>query len=321
MDYLDDLEEACNMDNTLEKVKVLERIIASADMYNDVASGINARIVLIETCLITGFFKNHLQAFSWLIKKWEKDVSCIDNRYLLAQYKWISEHVSTFNEIPKIQIDTLLNDMKIKYEQQHFSRRPYYKACTLVAIQMGEVEKAKMLFEKWSKIKADYLNDCLACEKNEQSYYYYFIKDYEKAKKLATPIIRGKLSCEEVPQVTYGYMALVYLTLGDEKMAQECFDKGYPLVEKQSSLLTPLGQLLNYLVLTNQTEKAREVINTNLEIVLQAKNGLDRLIFLQAAYPLFDREKEADLIEMTEALTAKFDARNGNNYYQDLLNK
>ncbi|CCQ20352.1 Undefined function [Listeria monocytogenes] len=56
-------------------------------------------------------------------------------------------------------------------------------------------------------------------------------------------------------------------------MAQECFDKGYPLVEKQISL----------------------------------------------AYPLFDREKEADLVEMTEALTAKFDARNGNSYYQDLL--
>ncbi|MCW4374936.1 hypothetical protein OOK00_12145, partial [Listeria monocytogenes] len=30
-------------------------------------------------------------------------------------------------------------------------------------------------------------------------------------------------------------------------------------------------------------------------------------------------EKEADLVEMTEALTAKFDARNENSYYQDLL--
>ncbi|QWL10889.1 hypothetical protein JV199_04390, partial [Listeria monocytogenes] len=79
----------------------------------------------------------------------------------------------------------------------------------------------------------------------------------------------------------------------------------------------PLGQLLKYLVLTKQTEKAREVIDTNLETVLKAEGGLDRLIFLQAAYPLFDREKEADLVEMTEALTAKFDARNGNNYYQN----
>ncbi|MGJ0374370.1 hypothetical protein ACR73L_06320, partial [Listeria monocytogenes] len=92
-----------------------------------------------------------------------------------------------------------------------------------------------------------------------------------------------------------------------------------PLVEKQISLIPPLGQLLRYLVSTNQTEKAREVLDTNLEIVLQAEAGLDRLIFLQAAYPLFDREKEADLVEMTEALTAKFDARNENNYYQNRL--
>ncbi|MBC1354637.1 hypothetical protein HB783_03795 [Listeria welshimeri] len=321
MDYLNDLESVWGMDDTPEKVKVLERIIAGADLYNNIEDGIEAREMLIETCFTVGFPKKQLQAFSWLIKKWE-DVDSdyyIDTDDLFWNYKWICADVPTFDEVSKAQIDGLLNDMKEKFEQQNYSLRPYYKVCTLAAMSMGDVEKAKELFEKWSITEGDYLNDCPACETSDQVHYFCFIQDYETAEKTAKPIIEGKQRCAEVPHLTYGNMALAYLTLGDEKMAQECFDKGYPLVEKQSSLLPPLGQLLKYLVLTNQTEKARDVINSNLEIVLQAESGLDRLIFLQAAYPLFDREKETDLIEMTEALTAKFDARNGNNYYQDCL--
>ncbi|MBC1449024.1 hypothetical protein HB804_05935 [Listeria welshimeri] len=321
MDYLNDLESVWGMEDTPEKVKVLERIISGADLYNNIEDGIEAREMLIETCFTVGFPKKQLQAFSWLIKKWE-DVDSdyyIDTDDLFWNYKWICADVPTFDEVSKAQIDGLLNDMKEKFEQQNYSLRPYYKVCTLAAMSMGDVEKAKELFEKWSITEGDYLNDCPACETSDQVHYFCFIQDYETAEKTAKPIIEGKQRCAEVPHLTYGNMALAYLRLGDEKMAQECFDKGYPLVEKQSSLLPPLGQLLKYLVLTNQTEKAREVINANLEIVLQAESGLDRLIFLQAAYPLFDREKEADLIEMTEALTAKFDARNGNNYYQDCL--
>ncbi|EEJ0015598.1 hypothetical protein [Listeria innocua] len=319
MDYLNDIEEAWGMDDNAEKVKILERAIASADMYNDVENGIEARDMLIDTCLTAGFPKKQLQAFSWLVKKWEDDAAYIDAYDLLWKYKWISEHVPTFDEVSKAQIDGLLNDMKVKFEQQNYSLRPYYKVCTLAAIRMGEKDKAEELFEKWNNTKADYLNDCPACETNDKVHYYCFIKDFEKAKKAAAPIIKGKQSCAEVPHLTYGNMALAYLELGDEKMAQECFDKGYPLVEKESSLIPPLSHLLKYLVLTNQTEKAREVIDTNKEIVLKSESGLDRLLFLQAAYPLLDRETEADLVEIAETLTAKFDARNENSYYQERL--
>ncbi|EAF1852413.1 hypothetical protein CIL24_03910 [Listeria monocytogenes] len=321
MDYLNDTQTVWGMEDTPEKIKVLERIITGADAHNDVESGIEARDMLIETCLTVGFPKKQLQAFSWLISKWEDEDNdvYIDSEDLLWKYKWISEHVPTFDEVSKAQIDGLLNDMKVKFEQENYSLRPYYKVCTLAAMRMGDVEKAKELYNKWSTTKADYLNDCPACERNDQVNYYCFVQDYEKAKEKAKPIIDGKQRCAEVPHLTNGNMALAYLDLGDAKMAQECFDKGYPLVEKQISLIPPLGQLLRYLVSTNQTEKAREVLDTNLEIVLQAEAGLDRLIFLQAAYPLFDREKEADLVEMTEALTAKFDARNENNYYQNRL--
>ncbi|MBC2127108.1 tetratricopeptide repeat protein [Listeria marthii] len=320
MDYLNALEEAWGMDDNAEKVKLLEQAIASADMYNDVESAVEARELLIETCLTAGFPKKQLKAFGWLVKKWEDDNSSVDTFDLLWDYKWISEQIATFDEISETQIANLLEDMKVKFELQNYSLRPYYNVSTISAMWMGDVEKAKQLFDKWINTKADHLNDCRACETSAQVSYYYFIQDYEKAKETATPIINGKLACAEVPHYTYGEMALVYLELGDTKMAQECFDKGYPLVEKQSALIQPLSYLLKYLVKTNQTEKAREVIDTNLEIVLQAESGMDRLLFLQAAYPLFDREKEADLVEMTEALTAKFDNRNGNSYYQDCLN-
>lgn len=71
MDYLNDLESVWGMDDTPEKVKVLERIIAGADLYNNIEDGIEAREMLIDTCLTVGLPKKQLQAFSWLIKKWK----------------------------------------------------------------------------------------------------------------------------------------------------------------------------------------------------------------------------------------------------------
>ncbi|MBC2101421.1 hypothetical protein IBB80_01440 [Listeria marthii] len=319
MDYLVDFDMSWDLEDGPERIKLLERVIAGADAHNDMDTAIEARDILIDTCSAVGFPKKQLQAFSWLAKLWEDDASNYDTQDLLWKYKWISEDVPTFAEVSKAQIDQLLNDMKVKYEQQNYSLRPFYKVSTLAAMRMGKVDEAKAFFEQWISTQGDYLNDCTACETQDQVHYYCFIKDFENAKKKAKPIIEGNQSCQEVPHLTYGLMALTYLELGEEKMAQECFDKGYPMVEKQSGLIPPLGDLLKYLVLSNQTEKAREVLDVNKEMVLQSESGLDRLIFLQAAYPLFDRETEADLVEMTETLTAKFDARNGNSYYQDLL--
>ncbi|HDU1143156.1 TPA: hypothetical protein REU63_001141, partial [Listeria monocytogenes] len=110
MDYLNDLESVWGMDDTPEKIKVLERIIAGADLYNNIDDGIEARDLLIDTCLTAGFPKKQLQAFSWLIKKWEdKDSDAyIDTEDLFWKYKWISEHVPTFDEVSKAQIDGLL---------------------------------------------------------------------------------------------------------------------------------------------------------------------------------------------------------------------
>ncbi|WP_343363372.1 hypothetical protein [Listeria seeligeri] len=319
MSYLEDLEIAWQMEDNAEKIKVLERAIASADMYNDLPNSIEARDMLIDTCMSVGFPKKQLQAFSWLVKKWEDDEDYIDTYDMLWKYKWISESIPTFEEVSKKQVDGLLQDMKAKFEQYNYSLRPYYKVKTLAAMHMGDTEKAKQFFEKWHATKADYLNDCGACETHEQAHYYYFAQDYKTAVKVAKPIIKGKQRCAEVPHLTYGIMALAYLELGDEEMAQECFDKGYPLVKNQDTLISSLANLLTFLVRTEQLEKAREVIDINKETALHSESGLDRLFFLQAAYPLFDEETEADLIALTTSLTAKFDARNENNYYGERI--
>ncbi|PDD33514.1 hypothetical protein A4P45_07805, partial [Listeria monocytogenes] len=93
MDYLNDTQTVWGMEDTPEKIKVLERIITGADAHNDVESGIEARDMLIETCLTVGFPKKQLQAFSWLISKWEDEDNdvYIDSEDLLWKYKWISE--------------------------------------------------------------------------------------------------------------------------------------------------------------------------------------------------------------------------------------
>ncbi|UHP11012.1 hypothetical protein LAX80_004330 [Listeria marthii] len=322
MDYLQDLETVWKMADTSEKVNLLEQLITAADKCKDLPSGIYARDLLVETCLTMGFSKKQLQAFYWIIKKWEdadNNVYYIDTEDFLWKYTWFGERVPTFEDVSKIQIDSLLNDLKLKHEQKNYSLRPCYKASTFAAMRMGEVAEAQKRFKQWISTEADLSNHCPICEAQNQVYYYFFMNDFKNAKKMAQPIIEEMQCCHEIPHQTYAMMSLAYWELGEKEKAQECFDKGYPMVAKESALIPPISYLLKFLIKTSQLEKAREVLNTNKEMVLKSENGLDQLLFLQAAYPLFDREKEADLVEMTEALTAKFDARNENSYYQSIL--
>ncbi|MBC1983825.1 hypothetical protein [Listeria booriae] len=322
MNYLEDLETAWQMrDDDPARIKVLEQAILGADMYNDIPNGIEARDMLIDTCLYVGFPKKQLQAFSWLVKKFEEDCPDVDGFDLLWKYKWIAEHVPMFDEVSKAQIDALLNDMKVKFEQRGYSLRPYYKVSTLGAMRMGDRAKAEAYFEQWQKAKSDYMNDCGACETNDVVHYHYFMEDYEQALKKAAPIVTGKQSCAEVPHLTYGFTVIAYFKTGDLEMAQQCFEKGYPLVEKKSSLIPPMASMIQYLNLSGQHEKAKDVIAINKETALASESGLDKLLFLQAAFPFFDAEVDKDLIQLTEELTAKFDARNENSYYSERLAK
>ncbi|WP_239256288.1 tetratricopeptide repeat protein [Listeria ilorinensis] len=313
MDYLNDLELAYEIGIEHKDIfPVLERAIAGADVSNDIETGLEARDLMIEAACFQGYPRKQLQAFSWVIKKYEEDEGYVDEYNLLWQYKWIGESIASFEEVSKEQIQALQEDMKAKYLASSYSLAPYYKVKTLTAMHMGDREEALHHFKEWQATPTDFMNDCPACEAHEMAHYYWFVGDYEKALKAAKPILNGRMSCAEVPHLTYGLMALTYLELGEKEKAEECLDKGLPLVQQNMDLLDALAQLIEYLIRTDRHEQALEVFENHREMALNTEGSLVGLYLLSAIYPI---TTDTALKEKTRELAAKFDRRNGNDYY------
>ncbi|STY43353.1 Uncharacterised protein [Listeria grayi] len=73
MNYLEDLELAYQLgDQNPEVIPILERVIAAADVYQDIEVGVEARDLMIEATVYNGQMKKALQAFAWLIKNMKK---------------------------------------------------------------------------------------------------------------------------------------------------------------------------------------------------------------------------------------------------------
>lgn len=321
MNYLNLLEEAYELDEMSEaRLPLLEEVIREADLARDIETAVEARWLLIDTCLYVGFPKKQLIAFSWLINLYESSEGKVDVFDLLWHYKWIAEHIVRFPEVSLSKINALTEDMQKKFKEYNYSLRPYYKVKTLQAISMGNRAMANEFFPLWQGTKSDFMNDCLACETTEIVAYYHFIGDYQAAIKAAAPILAGRQACAEVPHLTYGHTALSYYHLDKREEAQNSFELGYPMVKKRVSLLTTVSQFITYLLLIDNQEEAVQVYQENQKIASELEGDLSTLHFYLASAGL-KHEKQEDCLAQTTTLAQKFDKRNQNTYYQDILAK
>lgn len=321
MDYLELFNEVDQMEQeSADRIPLLEEIIRQADCAQDIRTGVEARWALIETCLFVGFPKKQLAAFSWLIHLYETTENEIDVYDLLWHYKWIAEDIVHFSEISLAKINQLTLDMQTKFREYSYSLRPYYKVKMLQAISIGNQSSAKENFILWQGAYSDFMNDCPACETTEIVSYYHFIGDYANAIKAAEPILSGKQSCAEVPHLTYGHTALAYVHLKQFDKAKASFELGYPLVKKHATLVLTIAQFIEYLVLVNEPEKALELYHENLATVETLENEFDKMHFYRSG-TLLDLPNKQEVLAKALEYAKKFDQRNKNSYYTDLLIK
>ncbi|MEC1373695.1 hypothetical protein P9D39_05180 [Heyndrickxia oleronia] len=321
-DYIELFEETLMMeDNDLARIPILERVIREADSHNDIETGIEARFELIETCNYSGYPKKVLQAFSWLMQKYEEDESSVDEHQLFWCYKWIAEHVVDFPEISKTQIDALLTDMKEKFKARNYSLKPYYRERLYSAMKMGDLETAKQFFDKWKETPADWMSDCRACEVNAEVEYHLFAGDLEKAYQVAQPLLMQSLTCAEVPHVTFSYMALALHTMDKNEAAEKCYKKGYKMVKENGEFAEEIGNYILYLLKTNRNDEAATVFNENFEYIQKVDTTIGKILFLQSAYPIFLAQNNVEWLKQTENYTEQLDSRNGTDFYKNRLDE
>ena len=338
------VREANRLDHCLTQVNLLESAIQIADFHSDIEQGFWLRTELISAATFSGYVEKSLVAFPWCLAICDRDPQHFSELDLFWSYKWVCENLPRFPQVSREQIQATLMDFADRYQRSGRSLRPLFQLKTIAAILMNDRAEAIESDRKWREAERDSYSDCRACELNWQINFAIYIGEYDRALTEAAPIIKGSLSCAEIPHHTLAALLIPLLKLGRIDEAMKYHLKGYPMVAKNRDFLLSASEHLCFLVATNNLVKAIGLLEKHLHWALEPVDPLSQFYFYRASYflvkslqdgsesnfrlvlprsfPLYAQDGCYDISllvnwfsQAAQDLAAKFDLRNGNDYY------
>lgn len=236
----------------------------------------------------------------------------------LWELKWVAEDYAKTLDFSEEDIINHISFMGDMYELFEINVAPVYKSIMLISIDMGEQERAEGAFDRWIEEKnkdgAD-LNDCQACEVTEMVKYHEFIGEYEKAIELAEPILSGRLSCAEVPELTYVPVLKSMIALGEIEKAKVLLKEALSRINQHENKVEFLPQVIEVCYLLGEINIAERLSREIKKDILKKTDE-----FYQLQYYMSTFWQSEDHLEKAKSLSKAFDERNSNQYYQLKLN-
>jgi hypothetical protein len=326
------------------KVALLEEAVRLADTHNDTELGFKTREGLIKAGTFSGYPEKSLVAFSWCLAQSDREPEKFPERELLWEYKWVMSAAARFPQVSRQQIDEMIEDMTRRYQRCEAALRPVYKLRHRIAVEMGERKTARTYYRQWQEAKTGWPTDCPACERSDLVEYLVFEDEDELAVRAAAPILAGHLRCAEIPHLTLAVLLLPLLRLGRLEEAAACHEKGYRLVAGNREFIPQHGEHVAFLALTGNLARAARLLEKHLPWAAETAVLWRRFQFYLAARLLLERLRDAGEAALTlhlpqsfpayreggryevaalaawldhelADLAARFDARNGNDYF------
>ncbi len=335
------MDEAYHLPYGKARIDLLEQAINRADTLQDIQHGYRARKALVDTCFNCSYPKRQLNAFIWMVSMTDKHPELFDENDLLWEYKWIIDRLGAFPEISRKQTEGLLLDFKIRYERCGYSMRTYYDLQKTIALDFGDLLMAEDAYTNFVKTKRDGMSNCKACEQDDEIRYLAYMGKYEEMMQKAQPILKGSMTCAQVPHFTYERILTPLYKMGRLEEADKYFKKAWKLCSGKSQFIKVLAELLAYAVLRNMPN-AISLIEKEYALVEQSEDTKAKFKFYQASALLYVQierlgvnikpvlsqnstviqsgiEAGTWFMEETKKLAKLFDERNGNSFYDDRL--
>jgi hypothetical protein len=349
-DYRGEIEELLTRANAMghgpAQVALTDEAVRLADLHGDVEFGYEARQEHVKSTMFAGLPEQMLVAFSWCLAQYDRTPDAFDAFQLLWHYKWVVNSLPDFAQISRAQMDEMFTDMARRYEADGASVQAVWLKRRSAAIKMGDPAAAEAAQRELAKHRRDHLSDCHACEIDADVEYFFFLGDDQQGVARAVPILEGRYSCSEVPELTYAQLLLPLLRLkrGPEAMIHHV--KGYRMIAGNPVEFIPqLAMHMQFLALTGNFPKAVKLLEKHLLLALETHCLAWRFDFYLAARLLFERLAEsgrqllklrlpedfpartesgdyapADLVawlnEQLLDMANRFDARNGNDFFR-----
>lgn len=329
------------------RVELFERAVRIADTHNDLDLTFQMRMELVEAATFGGMPEVSLVAFAWCLAKSDEDPERFDEEDLLWKYKWVFDQVVYFPQVPMLKINEMLSDFEKRCRKAGAGMHPTHTVTRSVRLSMGDLKAARIAHSKLNKSRKSGLSDCPACVADGEVDFYAITGQPQKAIRSSEVIFSGELTCAEVPTRTYAHVLLPLFSEGEIELAANYHRKGFRLVTRNPKLIEYAAKHIVFLTLTDNLSAATKGLEKQFANALQTTCLSWRFELYRAAILLCDRyvdlgkpfrirwpdafdgiakaeRGEASIVRdwfrsEAEAIAAKFDRRNENNWYAEQL--
>lgn len=337
------LAQAYTLNDGPAKVDLLQEAVWLADHHRDVDAGFEARLRLMEAALICGSADVLLVAYTWCLSQAEREPERFSLYQMLWRYRWAIVYLPTFPQIPRAKIEDAIADMTRRYEKAGASLRPVHLLRWKVAMKLGDGKMAADARRAWSRCRRDWLTDDEQTEQVTQIDYLLFRERWAQAADAAAKYLDPAQRAHSYIDSVLSWMPVPLVRLGrlDEAMAYH--QRGYRLTTRNAALVTQAGRHIQFLALTHNFPRAIRLVERYLPYcvgsdpedqvefhpcvvslfrVMRTSGKESLKLRLTPACPGFRADGRYELAELDRvyweqaaAVAARFDARDGNDYY------
>lgn len=333
---------------------ILDEAIAIADEAEDEDLGYRARMRLLMLSPELGDDEAKLTSFAWCVAHHDADPARFpldgEDGDLLWSHKWIPGTLADNPMFPREDIDAALDQLTEAFRRAGVGESGVVQTRLSEAVTTGRFDEAATWFERLRATPVDDYSDCAACVASNQVGYLVGTGRDEEAIALAEGAVEDGLSCSEQPEHLMAQVLLPLLRAGRGDQALAWHLSSYRHARTDPEKLGTIAEHLTFCAVTGNLERGLELADrhlgwlghdrlnlahrleallafgTLLEALVRAGEGEQtvprvadpRVVAVLGPSPVPTAAALAPRVwEVTRALAATFDERNGNTMWHE----
>lgn len=342
------LDAADRMPSGAARLEVLDQAVRAADVHRDVPAGFVARRRLIDEAATGLRYDLYAAAFSWCLAAAGDDPARFPPAGLLGHYQHVIGKVVNFPEVTRAQYDDLFADVVRQFRAHGFSLRTAYLERRGVAIDFGDRAMAEEADRAWRLFPRDALSVSREFETLRQVLHERFLGNDEAAVEVADEHFARRDRDAWCDAQIGSYALLPLLCVRRAADAAAHYRRAARVTRSGSGYAWHLASQLEYLAVIGDVPAGLRALQAQLPVALGQPDPLSHYYFLRPAALLLDRLREAGprAVRLSAAcgipwvtttgdyeadvlrgwvrgtaaeIAARFDARNGNDFYSAWL--
>jgi cellulose synthase operon protein C len=330
------LAEARDMPYGAGQIALVEQVVQHADAAGLDEVRFAGRMFATHAYTHGGEPAKAFVTFSWCLGEYDREPSRRsreDERLLLWHFKYVTNALTAFPEVPLARTYAVVDDMERRYRAGGHSLHAVHRQRWGIANHVGDAPAAEEWYTRWCAAPRDQNSDCEGCDPGAKVSHLVECGRDEEAIVLAGPVLQRRLTCPEQPQSILTDLLLPYLRTGRLAEAADAHRRAYRAMRGNLADLGTIADHLMFCAWTGNESRGLEIVQRHLGWLDRSPSPWATMRFAAAAARVLDglvtgghadltvhrpggadvpiAELAGELAGTARDLGARFDDRNG----------